>query len=120
MIDASNPKPFPSLVRKVTDPRRVRFGVMTEHGLVAMASLSHDGEISMAVAAEHRGLGFGTKLLTHVIQVAEHAEFGRIFMTTSRRGGPIPHLGQRLGWTVVEVSAGRLDLFLDLPHQHIA
>ncbi len=119
-VDASNPKPFPSLVRKVTDPQRTRFGVMTEHGLVAMASLAHDGEISITVAAEHREVGHGTRLLVHVIQVAEQAEFGRIFMTSTRRSGPITHLGQRLGWTVVDVSPGRLDLFLDLPRRHIA
>ncbi len=119
-VDAENPKPFPSLVRKVTDPIRTRFGVMTEHGLVGMASLSGDGEISMAVAAAHRGVGHGTKLLVHVIQIAEQAEFGQVFMTSSRRRRPISRLGSRLGWTPVDITPGRLDLFLDLPRRQSA
>ncbi len=119
-VDAANPKPFPSLVRRVVDPARTRFGVMTEHGLVAMASLSLDGEISMAVAADHRGNGHGTKLLIHVIQVAEQSEFGRVFMTSSRRSRPISRLGTRLGWTPVDITPGRLDLFLDLPRRQSA
>lgn len=119
-VDAANPKPFPSLVRRIVDPSRTRFGVMTEHGLVAMASLADDGEISMAVAAEHRGKGHGTKLLVHVIQVAEQAEFGRVFMTSSRRCRPISRLGSRLGWTAVDITPGRLDLFLDLPRRQSA
>jgi len=119
-VDAANPKPFPSLVRKVTERSRMRFGIMSEHGLIAMASLAHDGEISMAVSAAHRGVGHGTNLLVHVIETAERAHFGRIFMTSSRRSRPISQLGDRLGWTAVDISPGRLDLFLDLPRRHIA
>lgn len=119
-VDAANPKPFPSLVRRVTDPAHTRFGVMTEHGLVGMASLSHDGEISMAVAARHRGNGHGTRLLVHVIHVAEQADFGRVLMTSSRRSRPISRLGDRLGWTAVDVAPGRLDLILDLPRRQSA
>jgi len=118
--DAANPKPFPSLVRKVVDPTRARFGIMTRHGLVGMVSLSDEGEVSMAVAAPHRGLGHGSKLLVHVIGIAERAEFGQVFMTSSRRSRPISQLGSRLGWTTVDVTPGRIDLFLDLPRQHIA
>ncbi len=119
-VDAANPKPFPSLVRKVTDPSRTRFGIMSEHGLIAMASLARDGEISMAVTAAHRGAGHGTKLLVHVIETAERAHFGRIFMTSSRRSRPISQLGDRLGWTAVDVAPGRLDLILDLPRRRSA
>lgn len=119
-VDAANPKPFPSLVRKVTDPTRTRFGVMTEHGLVAMASLSDDGEISMAVAAPHRSAGHGTMLLVHVIQFAEQDAFGRVFMTSSRRSRPISRLGDRLGWTTLDVAPGRLELLLDLPRRKTA
>lgn len=118
--DIANPKPFPSLVRKVTDPARVRIGVMTEHGLVGMASLSLDGEISMAVTAAHRGLGHGSQMLAHIVGVAERAEFGRVFMRSSRRSRPISRLGDRLGWTTVEVAPGRVDLILDLPHRRSA
>ena len=119
-LDAANPKPFPSLVRKVTDPTRVRVGVMTDDGLVGMTSLADDGEIAMAVAAPHRGLGHGTRMLVHVIQMAEQAEFGRLHMTSSRRSGPISRLGNRLGWTPIDTQPGRLDLFLELPRQRSA
>ena len=119
-VDAANPKPFPSLVRKVTDPARVRFGVMSDHGLVGMVSLSVDGEVAMAVAAEHRGLGYGSNMLEHVIRVAEQAGFGRMFMTSRQRSRPISRLGDRLGWTTIETAPGRLDLFLDLPRRRSA
>jgi len=119
-LDAANPKPFPSLVRKVTDPDRKRFGVMTDQGVVAMVSLSSDGEIAMAVAAAHRKQGHGTKLLAHVMRIAEEAEFGRVFLMSSRRSRPIARLGEQLGWTAVDVSPCRLDLILDLPRQRSA
>lgn len=118
--DAANPKPFPSLVRKVTDADRVRFGVMAEQRVIAMVSLSSGGEISMAVAASHRGRGHGTRLLTHIVGVAEAAGFGRVFMTSSRRSRPISRLGDRHGWTAVDVTPGRLDLILDLPRRRPA
>lgn len=119
-VDAANPKPFPSLVRRVTDPSRTRFGVMTENALVAMVSLSHVGEISIAVAESHRGLGYGTMMLTHVIHAAEEAEFGRVSMTSSRRSRPIRRLGDRLGWTAVEVAPGRVEFILELPRRQSA
>lgn len=119
-IDAANPKPFPSLVRKVTDPTRYRFGIMTGRGLVGMASLAADGEISMAIAAPHRGVGHGTMLLVHVIHIAERAEFGRLHMTSSRRSRPVSRLGERLGWTIVDAGRGRVDLILDLPRRQSA
>lgn len=118
--DAANPKPFPSLVRKVIDPTRVRVGIVTDQGLVGMASLSDDGEISMAVAAARRGCGHGTALLVHAIQIAEQAGFGRVFMTSSRQSRPISRLGSRLGWTPVDTTPSRLDLILDLPRQQSA
>lgn len=119
-IDAANPKPFPSLVRRVTDRDRIRFGTMTDDGLAGMASLSRDGEISLAIAAPHRNLGHGTKLLVHVVQVAERAGFGRVHMISSRRSRPVTRLADRFGWTVVDSSRGRLDLILDLPRRQSA
>lgn len=118
--DAANPKPFPSLVRRVVDPSRHRFGVMTDEGLVGMASLSQGGEISMAVTQFHRSFGHGTMLLTAVISVAERAEFARVSMTSNRRSEPIERLGYRLGWTVTNVEQGTIELVLDLPRRHVA
>lgn len=119
-IDAANPKPFPSLVRKVTARDRIRFGTMTENGLVGMASLSRDGEISMTIAAPHRSCGHGTNLLVHVVQVAERAGYGRVHMTSSRRSRPVSRLGDRFGWTVVDSAHGRLELILELPRRQSA
>lgn len=118
--DATNPKPFPSLVRSVVDPSRHRFGVMTAEGLVGMASLSAGGEISMAIAQPHRGAGHGTLLLASVIAVAERAEFASVTMTANQRSRPIERLGQRLGWTVVNAERGTVELVLDLPRRRVA
>lgn len=118
--DAANPKPFPSLVRSVVDPTRHRFGVMTDVGLVGMASLSGDGEISIAVAKPHRGVGHGTLLLASMIGVAERAEFARLSMTSNRGSRPIERLGDRLGWTVTSARSGTIELILDLPRRRVA
>lgn len=119
-VDPANPKPFPSLVRRVTDPARIRFGVMAEHELVAMASLARNGEISMVVAAAHRGRGHGTRLLEHVVQVAEQAYFGRVFTALRRPSPAVDRLGDRFGWVAVDTEPDRYELVLDLPRRHIA
>ncbi|MFK7920083.1 MAG: GNAT family N-acetyltransferase [Ilumatobacter sp.] len=118
--DAANPKPFPSLVRRVTDSGRARFGVIGPTGLIGMASLAVDGEVSMAISAPHRGNGHGTALLNHVIDQADRAMFARVSMSSSRRSQPVERLGQRLGWTTLDQGRGHIDLILDLPRQRIA
>ena len=109
-----NPKPFPSLIRRVTDRERRRFGVMSIGELVGMASLSVHGEVAMAVAAAHRGQGIGALLLEQMVVEAERAGHERLVMESSRRSRPIALLGQRYGWSVHELARGRVELTLQL------
>ena len=111
---ASNPKPFPSLVRKVSDNTRHRFGVVENGALIGMASLSRDGEVAMAVAAHRRGRGIGTMLLDHVVRRAQLIGLRRLVMESSRRSKPVAALGGRFGWTAYELGRGRVELVLDL------
>lgn len=110
----ANPKPFPSLVRKVSDPRRLRFGVVEGAQLIGMASLADDGEVAMAIDPGHRGKGHGTVLLRHVLDTAAHRSFPRLHMQTSRRSVPLARLSAQLGWTSIGREHGRVELFFDV------
>lgn len=110
-----NPKPFPSLIRKVTDPHRRQFGVMTGGELVGMASLAADGEVAIAIASTHRGRGFGTGLLQHLAVTAERDGYTRLLMESSRRSRPIAQLGDKFGWTSFDLPHGRVEMTLQLP-----
>ncbi|WP_040491949.1 GNAT family N-acetyltransferase [Ilumatobacter nonamiensis] len=110
-----NPKPFPSLIRKVTDPDRRLFGVMTDGELVGMGSLADDGEVAMAIAATHRGRGIGTCLLQHLALTAERDGYTRLLMESSRRSRPIAQLGTKFGWTSFDLPHGRVEMTLQLP-----
>jgi len=110
-----NPKPFPSLIRKVADPDRRRFGVVTNGDLIGMASLADDGEVAMAIAATHRGRGIGTSLLRHVALTAERDGYTRLLMESSRRSRPIAQLGTKFGWTSFDLPHGRVEMTLQFP-----
>ena len=112
----ANPKPFPSLVRKVTDRQRRRFGVIEPERLVAMASLSRDGEVAVAVLANRRGRGLGSMLLSNVVERAGALGYRRLVMESSRRSRPVAALGARFGWKSFEIGLGRVELVLDLRH----
>lgn len=112
----TNPKPFPSLVRKVTERERRRYGVIEHERLVAMASLSRDGEVAVAVTADHRGRGLGSMLLVHVARRAAALGYRRLVMESSRRSQPVAALARRLGWVSFELGLGRVELVLDLQH----
>ncbi len=111
----SNPKPFSSLIDKVTDSARRRFGIMVGRELVGMASLAADGEVAIAIVAGHRGQGLGGHLLQQIALIARRDGYGRLVMESSRRSRPIAELGRRLGWTAVELPHGRVELTLRLP-----
>ena len=112
---ACNPKPFPSLVRKVTDASRRRFGTMLDGDLTGMASLSSDGQVALAIAAPYRGKGLGTLLLEHVALTAERDGYSRLIMESTRRSQPVAQLGERFGWTACEQERGRVELMLRFP-----
>ncbi|MGA9277453.1 GNAT family N-acetyltransferase [Ilumatobacter sp.] len=109
-----NPKPFASLVRKVVDPGRRRFGAMSDGELLGMASLAGDGEVAIAVVAAHRGHGIGSCLLEHIALTAERDGYPLLAMQTTRRSRPIASLGRRFGWTAYDLPHGRVELSLQL------
>lgn len=111
---AANPKPFPSLVRKVCDPTRRRYGCVLGDRLVGMASLAADGEVSIAVAADERGRGHGGRLLHHVAETAQRDGYGRLVMYSTRRSRPVAVLADRFGWSTFDIGRGRVALVLDL------
>lgn len=112
-----NPKPFPSLIGKVTDPQRRRFGAMLDQELVGMASLAQHGEIAIAIESTYRNRGIGGRLLEHVALTAERDGYERLVMATCRRSRPIARLGERFGWSSYVLPHGRVELTLTLPRR---
>jgi len=110
----ANPKPFPSLVRRITDPQRRRFGVMLHGNLIGMASLADDGDVAIAIDASHRNMGHGGRLLEHVVRTAARDGYHHLTMASSQRSRPIACLGGRSGWTTQLTAPGRLEMFLPL------
>ncbi len=111
---SANPKPFPSLLAKIADPRSLRIGALADGQLIGVAAIAEDGEVAIAVAPDRRGRGVGRHLLGAAVERAARDGFTRLHLLTSRRSRPVVALGASLGWTTVDTGGGRVELFVDL------
>lgn len=80
------------------------FTVSTAHG--GQAILLED----VVIAPEYRGLGFGAKLMEHVIQYARRKDFVRITLLTDRISTDSQRFFQRFGFVRSEMVPMRLVL----------
>lgn len=103
------------VVADLLGPAAARFGMMLDGTLVAMATVTADARIAMVALAEHRGRGFGSRLLAHLAEWARQEDVGRLVMPASRRSRRVRMLARRHGWTAVDMGSGRIDLFFDRP-----
>jgi GNAT superfamily N-acetyltransferase len=104
------PKPFPSLIARLLQTDCIRLAAVVDGQIIAMASVSRDGEASVAVAAPSRGSGVATELMRAIAERARMAGHSKIFIRSSRRSRATTTLGSELGGTVVDMGRGRIDL----------
>jgi GNAT superfamily N-acetyltransferase len=71
----------------------------------------------VVVGADHRGRGVGTALAAAVVARSRALGYTRLVMRSSRRSRAALAMGASMGFTVVDLGRGRVDLILDLlPH----
>jgi GNAT superfamily N-acetyltransferase len=115
---AANPKPSRALLAEVSAPGPgFRVAAVLDGLVVAIARVDHRGEVWVVVGADHRGRGVGTALAAAVVARSRALGYTRLVMRSSRRSRAALAMGASMGFTVVDLGRGRVDLILDLlPH----
>ncbi len=106
-------KPFPSAISEVTRSDGFRMALVEGDRVVALARIDAHGTATMAVVADRRRAGLGTRLLRDVVDRAHRNGFDRIVMPASFRSASLVEVGTSLGATVVDLGRGRVDLIFD-------
>lgn len=110
-----NPAPRRSLVDALAQlDDGFRLAAVRDGHVLGLARVDRDGDLHLAVAAEHRGCGVGTHLARHVVDRARVRGYGRLCLRTSHRSRPTLALAAQMGFMVIDRGRGRLDLVLDL------
>ena len=112
---SSNPKPFPSLIRALSERGGFRLAAIECGRVIGLVRVDQVSELHIAVAVEHRGLGIGTALGQAALDRAMVLEYTRVVMRTTRRSKAARRAGEAMGCTVVENVRGRTDLIALLP-----
>jgi GNAT superfamily N-acetyltransferase len=109
-----NPKPSRSLVDALCRRGGFRLAAV-EHGkIIGLARVDDDGELFIAVDAEHRRHGIGTALGRMAAIRAVDIGHRRLVMRTTRRSHAAQRVGEELGCVVIHGHRGRTELILDL------
>src|SRR6478735_11359990 len=66
----STTKPFPSLIAKLSSGEGTRLAAMVDGRMIGLACVGSDGEASVAVVEDCRGLGVASALLRAVVERA--------------------------------------------------
>ncbi len=112
---AANPKPFPSLVERLSSHHGgFRIAAKLGADVIGMAGVDDHGDVLIAVAESERGRGVGTVLARAVVERARALGFTRLVLRSSRRSRAATALGAAMGFAVVDQGRGRIDLILDL------
>jgi GNAT superfamily N-acetyltransferase len=112
---AAAPKPGRTLLARLSEPGPgVRVAGTLDGRVLGLARVDHRGELWVAVTAEHRGRGVGTAIAAELISRCRTLGYTRLVMRSSRRSRAALALGASMGFTVVDLGRGRVDLILDL------
>lgn len=111
---AANPKPFPSLIRALSDRGGFRLAAVECGRLIGLVRIDHDGFAHLAVVADRRGTGVGTVLGRAALDRAIQLGYTRIVLRSTRRSRAARRVGESLGCVVVDQDRGRTDLIVDL------
>jgi GNAT superfamily N-acetyltransferase len=114
-LDGTGPKPFPSLVaRACSRESGFRIAALHEGRVVGLARVDDEGEVFMIVVAAARGRGVGLALARAMVERARSVGCTRLVLRSSRRSRAAIALAESMGFVVVDVGRGRIDLILDL------
>lgn len=111
------PKPTPALVGRLLADDGTTFVAMVDREVIGMARLTDDlpgGELWIAVVQQWRGRGVGADLARTVIDHGQRTGYQRIVLHSSHRSRAARALGESLGFHVVDMGRGRVDLVADL------
>ena len=106
-------KPFPSVIADVTRRDGLRMALVEDHRVVALARIDDRATVMMAVVADRRRSGLGTRLMRALVERAHRSGFDRIVMPASFRSASLVELGETLGASVVDLGRGRIDLIFE-------
>lgn len=116
-LGGTDPKPFPSLVARVCSRESgFRIAALHKGRVVGLARVDDRGEVFMVVAAAARGRGVGLALARASVDRARADGFDRLVLRSSRRSRAAIALAESMGFVVVDLGRGRVDLILDLVH----
>jgi GNAT superfamily N-acetyltransferase len=110
-------KPSPSLVRRLVTPvPGVRLAAVVDGRIVGLARVdaaAADGpDLLIALVADWRGRGLARMLTTEVLERASASGYPRLVLHSSRRSPALRALAHALGFEVVDLGRGRLDLIV--------
>jgi GNAT superfamily N-acetyltransferase len=108
-------KPSLTLVRRLAAPSPgLRLAAVHEGAIVGVARIDVEApagpELLVAVAAPWRGRGVALALGQAIVARAHDAGIERVVLHTSYRSAELRDLGAALGFRVVDLGSGRLDL----------
>ena len=114
-LDGTGPKPFPSLIARVCSRESgFRIAALHEGRVVGLARVDDAGEVFVVVVADARGRGVGLALARALIDRARMDGCRRLVLRSSRRSRAAVALAESMGFVVVDLGRGRIDLILDL------
>ena len=110
-----DPKPFPShIARACSRETGFRIAALHEGRVLGLARVDDRGEVTMVVVAAARGRGVGLALARAMVDRARAEGFERLVLRSSRRSRAVIALAESMGFVVVDLGRGRIDLILDL------
>lgn len=110
----ANPKPFPSLIAALGGRGGFRLAAVECGRIVGLARVDGAGELTVAVAPEHRGRGIGTGLCRAAIERASTMHYGHLVLRSTRRSRAVHDIAHALGAVIVELDRGRTEVLLDV------
>jgi GNAT superfamily N-acetyltransferase len=109
------PKPFPSLIARVCSRESgFRIAALHEGRVVGLARVDDHGEVYVVVVAASRGRGVGLALARALVDRARADGCTRLVLRSSRRSRAAVALAESMGFVVVDVGRGQIELILDL------
>jgi len=107
------PKASPRLVHRLLTGDGIAFVAVADGDIVGMARLEDDAEgaeLSVAVIERWRGRGVGRELASATVSHGRRVGYRRVVMRSSHRSRAALSLGRALGFEVVDMGRGRVDL----------